>query len=86
MFTFLGRVLIYIGPVIIWVLMNQKIDRLETKREELRENKTWGKFFWLYGWSIGVKKIGTYIRYVLTGGVMLLVLRWFFILTSTTPK
>ncbi len=85
MFIFIGRVLIYIVALGAWVFVNKKIDQLESRKEELREHKTWGKFFWLYGWSIGTNKIGVYIRYVITAIILVLVLRYFFVITSTTP-
>lgn len=85
-FVVIGRVLIYVLLMIVWYHMNKKLDQLDTKEEELKAHKTWGKFFWLYGWLIGTRKVGVVIRYILTGILAFLLSRWFFIVTSTTPK
>jgi hypothetical protein len=86
MFGFIGRVLIYIAPIVLWFYLNQKLDTLEGKKLSLKQHRVWGKFYWIYGWAIGVKKFGTVLRYFLTGIGLVLILRWFFILTSTTPR
>lgn len=86
MFGLIGRILIYIGPIVVWVIMNRKLDELEDRKSYLREHNVWGKLYWLYGWTLGVKKLGTYVRYFLSGAALLLLLRWFFIITSTTPR
>lgn len=86
MFGFIGRVLIYIPPIIVWVIMNQKLDELEKRKSELKEHKLWGKLFWVYGWAIGIRKSGTYVRYIITGIMLFVLTRWFLIITSTTPR
>jgi hypothetical protein len=85
MFGFIGRVLPYLAPLIVWYYLNQALDKLESRRETAKQHPVWGKFWFLYGWAFGVNRTGTVVRYVLTGIGMFMLARWFFIITSTTP-
>ncbi len=80
----IGRLIPFAVILGVWWYFNHAMDKLEGQQNKLKKSPFWGKLFFLYGWTIGVRKFGTFVRYIITGGVLFFVLRWFFIATSST--
>jgi len=72
----LGRLLPWAVVFGIWFALNRTLDKVDAQKAHAAANKFWKRLYFAWGWIFGTRSWLTYLRYILSGIFLFLLLRW----------
>ena len=79
----LARLWPWLIVFLVWYFINRALDKIDSRALKARASKFWGKFWWLWGWTVGTQHKLTILRWIVIGVLLYLLFRWFAVSIST---
>lgn len=76
MLGILGRVLPWVLILWAWYALNRALDKVDSEKAKKMASPFWSKIHFLWGWAVGAQSKFTILRYIISGVVFFLVIRW----------